>query len=108
MRISDWSSDVCSSDPNIRAHYDLGNDFYAQWLDPSMTYSSARFGPADTLEEAQRAKWQALARRIGNPATVLEIGCGWGSMANHLQQGGAGTADGDAGDRKSTRLNSSH
>lgn len=74
---------------NIRAHYDLGNDFYAQWLDPSMTYSSARFGPADTLEEAQRAKWQALARRIGNAATVLEIGCGWGSLANFLQTGGA-------------------
>src|SRR3546814_9332445 len=46
MRISDWSSDVCSSD-------------------------------------------LALARRIGNPATVLEIGCGWGSLANHLQQSGA-------------------
>src|SRR3546814_15903903 len=43
---------------NIRAHYDLGNDFYAQWLDPSMTYSNARFGPADMPEAAQRATWQ--------------------------------------------------
>ena len=69
---------------NIHAHYDLGNDFYAQWLDPSMTYSSARFGGADDLEAAQHAKWHALKQRIGNPKTVLEIGCGWGSLANYL------------------------
>ncbi|OGS48019.1 MAG: cyclopropane-fatty-acyl-phospholipid synthase [Erythrobacter sp. RIFCSPHIGHO2_12_FULL_63_10] len=74
---------------NIQAHYDLGNDFYAQWLDPSMTYSSARFGPADTLEAAQRAKWQSLAARVKGAQNVLEIGCGWGSLANHLQQSGA-------------------
>lgn len=74
---------------NIQAHYDLGNDFYAQWLDPSMTYSSARFGDGDTLEAAQQAKWQALTARIGNAKSVLEIGCGWGSLANHLQQSGA-------------------
>ena len=73
---------------NIQAHYDLGNDFYAQWLDPSMTYSSARFDHSDTLEEAQRAKWQALQARIGQAQSVLEIGCGWGSLANHLQLSG--------------------
>ena len=74
---------------NIHAHYDLGNDFYRQWLDPSMTYSSARFDGTDDLEAAQRAKWQALAARIGKPETVLEIGCGWGSLANFLQTRGA-------------------
>ena len=41
---------------NIAAHYDLGNDFYAEWLDPSMTYSSARFAPGDDLEAAQLRK----------------------------------------------------
>ncbi|MBE5072974.1 class I SAM-dependent methyltransferase [Erythrobacteraceae bacterium E2-1 Yellow Sea] len=70
---------------NIRAHYDLGNDFYAAWLDPSMTYSSALFCDGDSLESAQHAKWRALAGRIGSPQTVLEIGCGWGGLANYLQ-----------------------
>jgi len=74
---------------NIQAHYDIGNDFYRQWLDPTMTYSSARFDGADSLEAAQIAKWDALAARIGNAKTVLEIGCGWGSLANHLATGGA-------------------
>ncbi|SMQ74711.1 cyclopropane-fatty-acyl-phospholipid synthase [Altererythrobacter xiamenensis] len=78
------------SQRNIEAHYDLGNDFYAEWLDPTMTYSSALFEGTDDLEEAQHAKWQSLSDRIGNAATVLEIGCGWGSLANHLsEEGGA-------------------
>jgi cyclopropane-fatty-acyl-phospholipid synthase len=70
---------------NIAAHYDLGNDFYALWLDPSMTYSSALFeGDATrSLEDAQRAKYRrilhALAPRPGD--RVLEIGCGWGGFA---------------------------
>ena len=58
---------------NIHAHYDLGNDFYAPWLDPTMSYSSA-MGGADDLEAAQRRKWDALAARIGTPASLLEIG----------------------------------
>jgi len=69
---------------NIHAHYDLGNAFYAQWLDPSMTYSSARFAsPAQPLQEAQEAKYAALAGSIGLQAghSVLEIGCGWGGFA---------------------------
>ncbi len=73
---------------NIHAHYDLGNDFYAQWLDPSMTYSSARFEGTSELAAAQRAKWEALAHRIGDAHDVLEIGCGWGSLADHLQRQG--------------------
>ena len=69
---------------NIEAHYDLGNDFYAAWLDPGMTYSSAAYASADqTLEAAQRAKYAALARNVGlrSGDEVLEIGCGWGGFA---------------------------
>lgn len=69
---------------NIHAHYDLGNDFYRAWLDPSMTYSAARFERSDqTLEAAQRAKYAALARLMDLRAghSVLEIGCGWGGFA---------------------------
>ena len=71
---------------NIEAHYDLGNDFYELWLDPSMTYSSARFAaPDQPLEEAQREKYAALARSIDlrRGHDVLEIGCGWGGFAEY-------------------------
>jgi cyclopropane-fatty-acyl-phospholipid synthase len=69
---------------NIVEHYDLGNDFYAAWLDPTMTYSSALFADGETsLEAAQRAKIRrlldGLALRPG--MRLLEIGCGWGSLA---------------------------
>ncbi len=73
---------------NIHAHYDLGNDFYAEWLDESMTYSSAMFTGSDRLADAQHAKWTALSNRIGEASEVLEIGCGWGSLADHLQRQG--------------------
>ncbi len=69
---------------NILAHYDLGNAFYSRWLDPSMTYSSARFErPGQPLREAQRNKYASLARQIelGPDNHVLEIGCGWGGFA---------------------------
>ena len=69
---------------NIEAHYDLGNAFYAAWLDPSMSYSSALFADGETdLEQGQTAKYRALAERIGLCAHhhVLEIGCGWGGFA---------------------------
>jgi cyclopropane-fatty-acyl-phospholipid synthase len=71
---------------NIAEHYDLGNDFYRLWLDPTMTYSSAIFAiPGQTLEEGQRAKYEALCRslRLGPGDHVLEIGCGWGGFAEH-------------------------
>ena len=71
---------------NIEAHYDLGNAFYELWLDPSMTYSSARFtAPEMALEDAQHEKYAALARAIDlNPGErVLEIGCGWGGFAEY-------------------------
>jgi len=69
---------------NITAHYDLGNEFYKKWLDPSMTYSSALFSTgANDLESAQAAKYRALAKDtgIGPGDHVLEIGCGWGGFA---------------------------
>lgn len=72
------------SKKNIHAHYDLGNAFYGEWLDASMTYSSARFtGEGATLEAAQRAKYASLARMMDlRPGhRVLEIGCGWGGFA---------------------------
>lgn len=77
---------------NIHAHYDLGNDFYALWLDPSRTYSSAWFdGDAELdLETAQHRKYQrivdVLALRPG--MRVLEIGCGWGGFARHAARQG--------------------
>ncbi|RUT32572.1 class I SAM-dependent methyltransferase [Arsenicitalea aurantiaca] len=69
---------------NISEHYDLGNDFYGQWLDGSMTYSSAVFTSGNqSLEEAQRAKYHRVADMAGvtRGASVLEIGCGWGGFA---------------------------
>jgi len=72
---------------NIEAHYDLGNDFYAKWLDASMTYSSALFtGPGLTLEEAQAAKLGRVTDllELAGGERVLEIGCGWGALAEHL------------------------
>ena len=77
---------------NIEAHYDLGNEFYSAWLDPSMTYSSALFASqTQSLPEAQQAKYAALAQdiQLGPDNHVLEIGCGWGGFAEYaaLQTG---------------------
>ncbi len=75
------------SQRNISAHYDLGNAFYREWLDPSMTYSSAIFdaGTQD-LEAAQRLKYASLVREtdIQPGHEVLEIGCGWGGFAEFV------------------------
>lgn len=71
---------------NIAQHYDLGNEFYSLWLDPTMTYSSALFTePGQSLEAAQQAKYDALCRELRLRPTdhVLEIGCGWGGFACH-------------------------
>ena len=66
-------------------HYDLGNEFYSTWLDPSMSYSSGIFTNGDDLESAMRNKYERIAARAGiKPGDrVLEIGCGWGAMAEY-------------------------
>jgi cyclopropane-fatty-acyl-phospholipid synthase len=72
------------SKKNIHAHYDLGNAFYASWLDSTMTYSSARFTRSGmALDAAQREKYASLARLMSlqSDQSVLEIGCGWGGFA---------------------------
>ncbi|MBV7266915.1 SAM-dependent methyltransferase [Erythrobacter ani] len=74
---------------NIAAHYDLGNDFYSAWLDPSMTYSSGLGLTGGDLAASQACKLAAIADRVAGSETVLEIGCGWGSMARTLAEGGA-------------------
>lgn len=69
---------------NISEHYDLGNDFYRLWLDPSMLYSSGLYGPGvATLEEAQAEKLARILEllELSGGEDVLEIGCGWGAFA---------------------------
>jgi cyclopropane-fatty-acyl-phospholipid synthase len=71
---------------NISAHYDLGNDLFGSFLDPTMMYSCAYFPRADaTLEEAQLAKLDRICERLqlGPDTHLLEIGTGWGGMAIH-------------------------
>ncbi len=71
---------------NIRAHYDLGNEFFGLFLDPAMMYSSAVFErPGMTLQEAQVAKVERICRKIGlrSGQHILEIGTGWGGFAIH-------------------------
>ncbi len=74
---------------NIAAHYDLGNDFFQLFLDPTMMYSCAVFdAPTTTLEEAQRARLERICRKLDlKPSDhLLEIGTGWGGMAIHAAQ----------------------
>ena len=80
---------VSRSRENITAHYDLGNDFYRLFLDPTMTYSGAVFGSEDpSLEEAQVEKYRRIARLAGieRGSHVLEIGTGWGGFAVHAAE----------------------
>jgi cyclopropane-fatty-acyl-phospholipid synthase len=70
----------------VRHHYDVGNDFFALFLDASMTYSCACFSRgARTLEEAQEAKLELVCTKLGlrEGERVLDVGCGWGSFALH-------------------------
>ena len=72
---------------NIAAHYDLGNEFYRQWLDRGMTYSAGLFSSMDqTLEQAQDAKLDRILGLLdlAGGERVLEIGCGWGSLAERI------------------------
>ena len=77
------------SQRNIAAHYDLGNEFFALFLDPTMMYSSAIFAqPHMTLEAAQLARLDHICRKLDlTPRDhLLEIGTGWGGMAIHAAQ----------------------
>ncbi|WP_329121708.1 cyclopropane-fatty-acyl-phospholipid synthase family protein [Streptomyces sp. NBC_01465] len=69
----------------ISHHYDVGNDFYELVLGPSMVYSCAFFGEDSTLEEAQRDKLDLVCRKLDlkEGMRLLDVGCGWGSMAIH-------------------------
>jgi cyclopropane-fatty-acyl-phospholipid synthase len=72
---------------NVHHHYDLGNDFYAGWLDKQLLYTCAYFEhPEATLEEAQIAKMDLVCRklRLQPGETVVEAGCGWGALALHM------------------------
>lgn len=95
VRLMHWlnRNTRAQAERNIHAHYDLGNDFYRAWLDPTMSYSSAYHLDEAGLEAGQRAKWERLGQRLsgtsGNPATVLEIGCGWGALAGYLAARGS-------------------
>ncbi|MCT4559001.1 MAG: cyclopropane-fatty-acyl-phospholipid synthase family protein [Pelagimonas sp.] len=74
---------------NIRAHYDVGNEFYALWLDEGMTYSSGLFSQGDTdLARAQTRKNARALSRLGDGERTLEIGCGWGGFAEHASEEG--------------------
>ena len=68
---------------NIKDHYDVGNEFYSLWLDPSMTYSSALFEHRkNNLEQAQQNKYERILGKLsGERSSILEIGCGWGGFA---------------------------
>jgi len=78
---------------NIASHYDLGNDFYERWLDSGMTYSSALYSaPGQSLEAAQTAKQDLVLDSLAltGGEKVLEIGCGWGGLAERVLERGAG------------------
>ena len=79
----------------IRYHYDVGNDFYALWLDERMVYSCAYFrAPTDTLDDAQRAKLDLVCRklRLRRGDRLLDVGCGWGALIMHAAREYGATA----------------
>ncbi len=91
-RVAHWlnRNTRAGAERNIQAHYDLGNDFYRAWLDPTMSYSSAYRFADDGLEAAQRRKWDATsASGSARPETILEIGCGWGGLSAFLAERGS-------------------
>ena len=90
-QIGHWlrPNSLSNSKRNIAEHYDLGNEFYRLWLDPTMTYSGAKFTHADqSLESAQIAKYEALCQKLKltEGDRVLEIGCGWGGFSRYAAQ----------------------
>jgi cyclopropane-fatty-acyl-phospholipid synthase len=79
-------TDLVRARRDIKYHYDLGNDLYRLFLDPSLTYSCAYFEhPGQLLADAQQAKYRRICEKLRLAAgeRVLEIGCGWGGFALH-------------------------
>lgn len=93
-RFKHWLRDNTKSGSrkNIHAHYDLGNEFYGLWLDPSMSYSSAWFseGEKQTLGDAQRSKIKRILSSLNTKPGdhILEIGCGWGGVMEEALRSG--------------------
>ncbi|MES2677722.1 MAG: cyclopropane-fatty-acyl-phospholipid synthase family protein [Pseudomonadota bacterium] len=71
---------LSGSKKNISFHYDISNEFYQIWLDPSMTYSSAIFDQKADLNLAQKNKYQRILSNLNAGKNILEIGCGWGGF----------------------------
>ena len=81
------ANDLRRARRNVQHHYDLGNDFYALWLDPQLVYTCAYFpNPGMSLDGAQAAKLDLVCRklRLRPGETVVEAGCGWGALALHM------------------------
>jgi cyclopropane-fatty-acyl-phospholipid synthase len=80
----------------IQHHYDVGNDFYRLWLDPTLSYSGAMWQPGDTLETAQLRKIDYHIEQSGAraAASVLDVGCGWGGVLRRCVESGVGKAVG--------------
>jgi cyclopropane-fatty-acyl-phospholipid synthase len=75
-----------SSAAAVRHHYDVSNDFYRLWLDPTMTYSGALYGDGDGLAAAQERKldFHIESARARGAARVLDVGCGWGGLMRRM------------------------
>ena len=74
---------ISKSKKNVSYHYDIGNDFYSLWLDPTLTYSCAYFKKeSDTLEQAQLQKYEQVSKKLQlkQGETLVDMGCGWGGM----------------------------
>jgi len=88
-RYSPRRNTLTGSRDNIHRHYDIGNDFYALWLGQTMAYTCAYYpSEAASLDEAQLAKMDHVCRKLRLRAgdSVVEAGCGWGSLALHMAQ----------------------
>jgi cyclopropane-fatty-acyl-phospholipid synthase len=86
-RLVERSNSLARARENIHHHYDIGNDFYALWLDRAMVYTCAYFpDEVTTLEDAQIAKMDHVCRklRLRPGERVIEAGCGWGALALHM------------------------
>ncbi|MBF2003020.1 MAG: class I SAM-dependent methyltransferase [Synechococcales cyanobacterium M58_A2018_015] len=88
---------IQNSRKNVQHHYDLGNDFYQQFLDPTLTYSCGyRLQETDSLEQMQLQKYELICRKLAlQPGeSLIDIGCGWGGMliyaAEHYGISGTG------------------